>query len=58
MPVSKLVSAAVSFSLVLNGVRFIYFTSDKAYERADTSQGDVGRRQESAVYSDSRILRA
>ena len=26
-----------------------YFTSDKAYKRADTSQGDVGKRQKSTV---------
>ena len=36
----------------------IYFTSDKAYERAYISQGVVGKRWESTVQSDTRILRA
>ena len=26
-----------------------YFTSDKAYERADTSQGDVGKRKKGGL---------
>ena len=38
--------------------KITYLTPDEAYERADTLQGDIGRRQESAVLSDSRFLRA
>ena len=48
VPASMLISAGfVLSSAEISKVAF--FTSDKAYERADISQGDVGKRWKSTV---------
>ena len=44
MPVSMLISAAVPYCLLLEGVELLIFTTDKAYGRAAVSQGGVGKR--------------
>ena len=46
MPVSMLISTAVPFCLLLEGVELLIFTTDKAYGRAAVSQGGVGKRWE------------
>ena len=52
-----LISAAVSFCLLLKGVELLNFTTDKAYGRAAISQGGVGKRWKNheCLY-DTRIL--
>ena len=44
MPVSMLISTAVPYCLLLEGVELLIFTTDKAYGRAAVSQGGVGKR--------------
>ena len=59
MPVSMLISATVSFCLLLRGVELLILESDKAYRRAAISQGDVGKRWKTTeCFYDTRILRA
>ena len=44
MPVSMLISTAVPYCLLLEGVELLIFTTDKASGRAAVSQGGVGKR--------------
>ena len=44
MPVSMLISTAVPYCLLLEGVELLIFTTDRASGRAAVSQGGVGKR--------------
>ena len=58
MPVSMLISTAVPYCLLLEGVELLIFTTDRGSGRAAVSQGGVGKRWKNhECFYDTRIPR-